>query len=73
MFKGPHRFGLEKVKMINSHAGGMAVALPDSFENVFVGTLFLDQLHNFSLLLCNLFSNQFFKSEFIEKNSWHQK
>ena len=37
----------------NSHAGGMAVELPYGFEIVFWETLFLDQLHDFSLLSLN--------------------
>ena len=39
-----------KSSQINSHAVGMPVAQPLDFEIDFQETLFLDQLHDFSLL-----------------------
>ena len=49
----------------NSNAGGMAV----NYEIGFVQTLFLEQLHDFSLLSLNSFLDPFFKSKFMKNNS----
>ena len=50
----------------------MAAAWPYGFKSIFWETLFLDQLHDYSLLPSNSFLDPFMKSKFQKKISWHQ-
>ena len=54
------------IKDFNSHAVGMVVAPPYGFEIAFGVTLFLESLHDFSLVFVNSFLNRFSKSKFIK-------
>ena len=49
--------------VVNSYAVGIAVAQPLDFEIDLQVTLFLHQLHDFSLLLLNSFLQPFLKSK----------
>ena len=44
-----------------------------ALKSIFLETLFLDQLHDFSLLSLNKFLHLFLKTKFMKKISWYRK
>ena len=56
-----------KSKNINSHAIGMQSWVQMGIKSILRETLFLDQLHNFSLVSFNSFLHSFLKSELLKK------
>ena len=56
-------------RLVNSHAVDMIAARPYDFKTILWETLFLDQLHDFSLLSLNSLLYPFFRSKFMRKNS----
>ena len=60
----------EKISIsVNSEAVGWDSWVSTALKSIFWGTLFLNQLHDFSLLSWNSFLHSFWKSKFIKKYS----
>ena len=55
--------------VLNSHAVGWDSWVPSALKSIFGQTLFLKQLHDFSLLSWNSFLHPFLKSKLTKKNS----
>ena len=52
---------------VNSQAVGWDSLMPTALKSISSGTLFLNQLHDFSLISSNSFLHPFLKSKFAKK------
>ena len=59
--------------ILNSQAVDLDSWVQSALKSIIRGTLFLNRLHDFSLLSSNLFLYPFLKSKFTKKIPWHQK